>query len=393
MRIDAAYDEHNDMFKMESMQKRMRDSFSVDGALGPKWKLVQTGAGMSLTQSGGELQVTMGNTINSETIIESVEFYTNPLRAVFGFFYNQKVANQQVFLEVVSCDKQGNVFAAADPRSHGAAWRFSGSDNTTVTNASYEVWNGGRARLAATNQNIVVALTALNNYELETYADETWFHTRATDSTNGRSASFVRHQQIGDPNEYYKIRLRFVNLGTAPTNGTIARLSYVAIQDYAELTAEITAGRGNGALGQALPVNVIGFTPTPTMNVQNTSNGTLRTGLGTTMYDDTVTNQAAAATLNGTTRDFGGTALIASNNTFRVQVATSHAGTLYIEQSRDNVTFRVTKTLALAGGEGLGNALMGILEDKVVQRYTRFRYVNGATLTTTFQIASAATQT
>ena len=93
-------------------------------------------------------------------------------------------------------------------------------------------------------------------FELEPFADESWFHGGALDSTSARSNSYRRHQQIPDPNALYKLRMRWKNGAIAPASNTNAVIQYVALQDYAELTAEITAGRGQSVAGQALGVQI-----------------------------------------------------------------------------------------------------------------------------------------
>jgi hypothetical protein len=78
------------------------------------------------------------------------------------------------------------------------------------------------------------------------------------DSSSGRSNSYVRHQQIPDPNGLYKVRIRVSNRATAPASSTTVNIQYVTVIDYAELTAEITAGRGNIAQGQGIYAQVGG---------------------------------------------------------------------------------------------------------------------------------------
>lgn len=114
-----------------------------------------------------------------------------------------------------------------------------------------------------------------------------------------RNASFVRHQQIPDPNALYKLRIRAKNLGTAPASNTNLIAQFAAVQDYAELTTEITASRGSASAGQGLPVLVaggsvgvsgsitVGTMPTPTnynVNSAATTNGAnVKNAAGTIM--------------------------------------------------------------------------------------------------------------
>jgi hypothetical protein len=129
-------------------------------------------------------------------------------------------------------------------------------DGITATQAKYEVQNGGLARL--TSAAVTFPSTAANGvYEIEPFADEAWFHGGTLDATTGRANSYRRHQQIPDPNALYKVRLRWLNGATPPASSTNAVVQYIAVQDYAELTAEITAGRGQSVAGQSVAVGVV----------------------------------------------------------------------------------------------------------------------------------------
>jgi hypothetical protein len=62
------------------------------------------------------------------------------------------------------------------------------------------------------------------------------------------------------------VRLRWLNGSTAPASNTNASLQFVAVQDYQELTAEITAGRGQSSAGQAIAAAVVSM-PTITASL------------------------------------------------------------------------------------------------------------------------------
>jgi hypothetical protein len=204
-----------------------------------------------------------------------------------------------------------------------------------------------------------------------------WFHSSVLDTTNGRSNSYRRHQQIPDPNALYKIRLRWLNGGTAPASSTNATLQYVACQDYAELTAEITAGRGQSVAGQALAVAV---TTMPTVAANATSQDNI-------YFNDSTTAQTASATLTGTSRDVGIAAgSVHRYSAFNASAFADQAGTLRIECSNDNTTWRrATADTAVAA-----NAVV-YLSVPVMTRYYRAVYVNGATLQTAFMLNTSFT--
>lgn len=373
----VAYDQFDDMLKVKSLQKKWKDAFTGPSLDPNKWEVVQQGPGMTISQSGGVLTISTGTTTNSETILLSKETFTDPVRVLFGFMLSQKIANQDFFLELVSVDPStGQV-----DNQNAAAWRISYDDNTSNTYAVYEVQAGGLNRLASSAVNANVAQTSYGIYEIELFSDECWFHTRAMDSSNGRSYSTVRHQQIPDPNALYKVRIRAKNKSTAPASNTDFKFLFVTVIDYAELTAEITAGRGNVAAGQSISAQVVN---TPNVNISNTPTVTGRLDANATIYTDTTTNLGAGASYTGTTRDAGSS--YQAYNRFRVTVmhtAGTTPGHLVIEQSTDNSTWRETHRVPIPS-----DGQYRTFDFPWNNRYIRVKFINGSTAQTQFFLSS-----
>lgn len=241
------YDQTDDMYKVKSVQTKFRDGFNGPALDTTKWDSV-IGSGGTISVSSGTITLGSGTTANAETYILSREMFTVPFKLSFGFTLSQRIANQSFLVECVSVDPKTRI----PDGLHCVALLF---DGTTATLAKYRVQNGGLTPLdsAAT----AIPTTASGSYyEIEPFCDEAWFHGGSLDSTNARSNSYRRHQQIPDPNAYYKIRVRWLNGGVSPASNTNAIFQFVACQDYAELTAEITAGRGQSVAGQAIGVQV-----------------------------------------------------------------------------------------------------------------------------------------
>jgi hypothetical protein len=141
----------------------------------------------------------------------------------------------------------------------------------------------------------------------------------------------------------------------------------------------------------AVAGQILAATQSGTWTVQpgNTANTTpwLVTSRSNIFYNDSVTAQAASATLTGTTRDVGIAAgAVCPFAAFNATAFADQAGTLRIEMSTDNVTWRrATADTAVAA-----NAVV-TLSVPVVTRYYRVVYVNGATLQTAFMLNSSFT--
>lgn len=250
------YDPQDDMLKVKSVQKKFRDSFPGAALDTTKWDTANVGTPGTITVSGGTITIGSGVAINSETGILSKETFTVPFRVSASFTLSQRIVNQSFILEAVSVNPSTNI----PDGQHSIAFVF---DGVTATLGKYRVQNSGLTPLDSAA--VTLPTTASGSvYELEPFADEAWFHGSVLDATSGRSNSYRRHQQIPDPNALYKIRARWLNGATAPASNTNAVVQFVACQDYAELTAEITAGRGQVVAGQALGVAVVSM-PTTTV--------------------------------------------------------------------------------------------------------------------------------
>lgn len=246
-----AYNPNDDMMKVSSLQRKFRDSFPGTSLNANSWES-QNGAATTISVSGGTLIMGSGKTIADESWVMCKEMFTIPFRVSFGLVLSQRIADQSFYVELISVDP---VTGAPDGQ-HKCAWLF---DSTTATSAKYVVQNSGITELVSGSSTVPTTASG-SFYEIEPFADECWFHGGSLDSTNGRSNSYRRHQQIPDPNALYKLRFRWKNGAIAPVSNTNAVLQFVAIQDYAELTAEITAGRGQSVAGQALGVQITGGT-------------------------------------------------------------------------------------------------------------------------------------
>lgn len=368
----AAYDSVDDMMKIKSLQKKFRDSFPGASVNSANWD-VSLGTGGSASVSGGQLTLASGTTANAVTSITSRETFTIPFRFSVGMSMSQRIANQTLFIEAVSVDPLTGI----PDGNHSCGVLF---DGTTATQAKYRVQNSAVTPLDSAA--VTFPTTAsMNVFEVEPFSDEVWFHGTVLDSTAGRSNSYRRHQQIPDPNAVYKLRIRWVNGASAPASSTNAIFQYVTCQDYAELTAEITAGRGQTVAGQAIGVAV---TSMPTTSVTGSV-----TNVDNLYNNESVTPQAASATVTGTSRDTGTAAGTAQRyGFFKAFAFADQAGTMRIEVSTDNVTWRrATVDTAVAANTPL------ILSVPIMARYHRVVYINGATLQTAFMLNTAMTAT
>lgn len=328
-----------------------RDDFPGT-SLGSGWQIAQTGIGHSISVGSSVLSMATGTTPNTETIIKSTFPIEVPLRVWFICYLTQRIANQEFYLELVNANEDMY-----------AGWKFDGTTNT------YGRYYSAHANTSGiSNSSTILATNNYNTMEIELFPEEVYFSNRYTDSTSSKPYVFCRSRYVPDPLQEYYVRIRAKNLATAPTSSTTLNIDAVVIQNANELTARIIGGRGGGGASQSVPVYSTGGSTTA-----NTYDRLV-------WYTDSTTPLAASASYTGTARDGSSTG---SYNKFRARSFADQDGTLYIDQSRDGTTWRTTDSVLVGAGE------TKFLEAKVVARYVRVRYVNGATAQTNFELISA----
>lgn len=237
------YDAATDMIKVESTSQVFRDSFpgaTLDTTL---WDSV-VGTGGTVTVNNG-LTISSGTTINSETMITTDAAFRLPARVQIGITLSQRIANQSFFVELVSV----NSTTLVPDGLNTAGLLF---DGTTSTNAKTRVsFKGSTISEVAFSTPTTSSATT---QEIEAKREEVWFHNIAgVDTTGTRTNSARRNARAPDPNALYKLRLRWLNGGSAPATSTDATISFVTIVDASEFDAQITTGRGTAVTGSGVP--------------------------------------------------------------------------------------------------------------------------------------------
>lgn len=356
--------------QITSLQRKWREDFPGVALNPANWQTIQIGAGQNIIITNSELRIATGITINSETIIRSVIPYTIPFRVMFIFMLSQRIANQEFFLEILN--NAGNMVAQ---------WRF---DGTVATVGSHNTQNEG---IWGTVVSPTIATTAsMAIAEIELFPDEVYFHSRPADSVAVRSMSAVRTRFIPDPNQLYFIQIRARNLGVAPASTTTFTVDAVTVQDIAELTAEITGGRGQIIGSQALAVQTVGGVIETLTTTTSLTTGNMQSIC--VDFADTATALGINAIFTGTSRDFTVTRRVSR---FRVAATSDQTGTLFIEQSNDGTNWVMTHsqaTTSVTDADAVARHIAN-LDIPISNRFIRVRYRNGAVAQTVFRLISS----
>lgn len=80
-----------------------RDSFSdvIASGVNANWGVVSAGAGMTISQSASNLIIASGTTVNSETILRSVDSFAGALTLRHQLTLSQRIANHNTYIELV----------------------------------------------------------------------------------------------------------------------------------------------------------------------------------------------------------------------------------------------------------------------------------------------------
>ena len=403
----------------------------LHGLAASKLSVIQTGSGMAVNQSGGNLVITTGTTANSETVIRSVDTFSGSLLARAKTILSQRIANNTFRLELAdlvgeslafTCNSATSItvtFPTENPfaaNSVGqfvrlscisgaagipgrfaiaavsgltvnltvASWPASGSgtltmyghnrialeySGTTATNALFDAqrrgWSSGNTT-ATINTTASPGHVAQLAYDVHTAGIADALVASNTGYQWTQRASRIENLPDVDVPLYLFIIAQ--NGSTAPASTTTWTVGFVQVEDQGRQKVRIASSDPVGS--HALPVQMLNFSTTTTAN------------LGTcapTLYADTTTVLAASAAYTGTSRDGGTTP---SYQRFCARAYADQAGTLTIQDSTDNTTWRSVESIAVAAGETKS------LNVQCLARYYRVVYTNGATLQGAFRLIS-----
>lgn len=333
-----------------------RDDFTGD-AINPDNWVITVGNGMTTSVAASELTIAAGGVAGAETVLTSKFALTVPCKCEFGLRLSQRIVNQEVRLELVN--------AAGDMAAYIVF------DGVTATSAKIGNINGslGLADAAWPGQ---TATTGEQLFELQLYASEVWYASRAVDTIAGRQAAACRSRHVPDPSDSYFIRLRVINTGVPASNTNVA-IGSIGAQDINEVFAEISGANPINAVGMAMPVLI-------SSSVALVVSGTVSAQVLGGHYQDTITSLGASATFTGTSRD---AAAVLAKKTFNACAFANQSGTLLIEMSNDNATWCTAKKQAVVANEPVE------LSALIVTRYYRVKFINNAVAQTQFMLNSA----
>ena len=246
------------------------------------WDLIQTWTGMTIStdwvlNGSRYLKIASWTTINQETILMSKETFRPPLNFSFWLTMSQKIVNQEVHIEFVEVDENGDAVVDTElftaPNFNNArSWVWLIYSGTSANNASIKVRSRGISELvkAAVTHGawFSTATGSSPNFnptlqgEISFTADRVVTAGRTIDSNASRTEWGRSTAYVPDPDVAYKIRLRVKNLGTAPASSTDVRLHFWKVIDQTRLSVDFWAIAWSLNGSDAIPVYLLNPTST-----------------------------------------------------------------------------------------------------------------------------------
>lgn len=235
--------------QIEGKRKGWKRNFSGNALNTDAWQVSGSAGAIAYSVSGGQLVVNMNTGINQELILTSTEAFALPFRAQWHIGISQRIANNEIFLELVN--QSGQTYQG---------WKFDGLVTTAA--AGVHMTQGASSPASPIAIGTVTATSATATIrEIEVRAESVEYTDRNADSNATSTSRAVRTRTTMDPEEKYFVRMRFKNLGTAPATNTVVTIEQVLVQDINDVLVEISGGRGNNSPVKAVPVMVQGTAP------------------------------------------------------------------------------------------------------------------------------------
>lgn len=338
--------------------------------------LVQTGSGMAVNQTAGNLVVTTGTTTNAETIIRSVSTFMGSLLARVKVILSQRIANntfrfeladlvgdalaytinsatsvtvtfpvtnpftsanvgQSVRLSHLSSVGIPGRYAIASVSGLGvtftvAAWPASGSgtlslygwnfimseySGTTATNVSFDA---ARRGWASGNTTATINTTASAGHVGQLNFDV--FTAGYADALVASNTGYQwttrasRVENLPDPDVPMYLFIVVQNGSTAPASTTTMTVGFIQVEDQGRHKVRIASADPTGA--HALPVYQMGGLATATQPVSGTVTATVTGGTTLPVTPTTAFTNSAATTNATSTKASAGTlwSLVVNNN-------------------------------------------------------------------------------
>jgi hypothetical protein len=235
----------------------VKDDFSGTSLNSGNWTVTQKG-GTATTYSVANsiLTINAQTQANDYIVFTSTKTFSIPFRVQFLLSASQRIANNNLYLELVNASGTTTTAFAATAVTSGTTQVAYAITGTTATTGNVVAQNQGVKSTADTG--VTIATTASYSvYEIDAYIDAVDYSTRTTDVASAQAAnSTMRQRTVLDAGEAYYVQIRSLNGGTAPASNTAFNIEAVVIQDTTDTVVAISGGRGNNAADRAVPVTV-----------------------------------------------------------------------------------------------------------------------------------------
>lgn len=282
-----------------------------------KWETPVTGSGHTTTVTTSQLQLATGTTASTSNVISSKRAFIGEMIMEFTAYLSQRIANQEFYVELVGLSNN----------SIYARWMFSG---TVVTTAAVHTSDG-------TMQLSNAAITTLTSAAAQTFyvqRDKSGFSygQRAVNSSATHTLRALHTYDCPPLDEPLFVRIRAVNLGTAPASTTTFRIENIRLIAQETTQVSIQGGTGIANIASSIPVQVMSTVSTAVTGTVTANQGTAHASAlwGTKTNAATGTGYTSGKLISAATTN--ATVIKASTGTLGfVSVTNTNASPIYIK--------------------------------------------------------------
>ncbi len=214
--------------------------------------------GMSYTFANSALVFSMGTTINAEYWLMSKATFTLPLDLYPIVQLSQRIANNNVYIELVEVDSTGRLVpnTVAGEIRNRAGVRYQGTSGTAL---DLESVSGDSPAAAVVTASTATSASPGHDLLIEYRNEDVILTTGVVDSTASHTTSGGRiSKQVPDHTKVYKLRIRFKNGSSAPASNTDVSLFRIVLNVVQDISVEVSSGRGDMTPNKGMPVLLTG---------------------------------------------------------------------------------------------------------------------------------------
>jgi hypothetical protein len=323
----------------------VKDDFSGSTLNASNWTVTQkSGSTQTYSVASSLLTINAAVAANDWLTFTSVKTFTIPFRVQFIVSASQRIANNNLYLEIVNASGTSSTASATTAVTTGTTQVAYVLEGATVTSSNIVAQNQGVKSTVDTTVTTATTTTAYPVFEIDAYIDSVTYATRTTEAAAATSAnSTSRERTVLDPGEAYYVQIRSLNSASVPATNTAFTIEAVVIQDTTDSVVAISGGRGNADISRGIPVSTVSsITTLPTLSnvtTVSTVSSTTQSGVAIPVESNPIASAAITSTTTTVLAPTNGAAVIFQLNVTTVTGTTPTMDVQVVESFDAGATY------------------------------------------------------